>query len=366
MHVTFDMRIGGAEMVIKNIIEDKHSKAFELSVFCIEEPIGPWGQALMEDGLNIYSHHRKDGFDVGVIKAIRKRIKEDGIDILHCHQYTPWVYGVLASVGLKAQVIFTEHGRFYPDIKSPKRRFINPILRFFTQKITAISDATAQALDTFEYIPKQDCVVVYNGIHADPIPVKENIRAKFGISETTLLLGTIARFDPIKNHLLMLNSLRKVLDKGLDAHLIIVGDGETREQIESTIKNLSLQEHVTLPGYVVQPNDFLYAFDVFLLTSFSEGTSMTLLEAMRASKPCIVTDVGGNPEVIKDSVNGIVVKSDCEPELSQAIVKLSTHSDTLVSMQHAAKERFNSLFTAESMCEHYQEIYRELAPSFKD
>ncbi|MDT0593601.1 glycosyltransferase family 4 protein [Glaciecola petra] len=362
LHITFDMRIGGTEMVIKNIIEDNQTEAFEMSIFCIEEPIGPWGKELMERGLKIYSQHRSDGFDIGMIKAIRKQIKENNIDVLHCHQYTPWVYGVLASIGMKARVIFTEHGRFYPDVKSPKRRYINPILRFFTHKITAISDATAQALDSYEYIPKQDCEVVYNGIHASPLAVKTNIREKLGLNDETLLLGTIARFDPIKNHFLMLNSLRKVLDKGLNAHLIIVGDGETRQEIESTIQRLSLQDSVTLPGYVVKPNDFLHAFDVFLLTSFSEGTSMTLLEAMRASKPCIVTDVGGNPEVIKDGVNGIVIKNDCEPELSEAIIALSSDTEKLGSMQTAAKKRFDALFTAKHMCEQYQAIYDQLRP----
>ena len=166
LHVTYDMRIGGTEMVIKNIIEGADTAKFEMSIFCIEQPIGPWGQELEANGTAIHSKNRKEGFDFSMIANIRKVLTSERIDVIHCHQYTPWVYGVIAAVGLNTKVIFTEHGRFYPDSSSWKRRIVNPILSFFTDSITVISKATKQALVDYEFLSANKIEVIYNGIKA--------------------------------------------------------------------------------------------------------------------------------------------------------------------------------------------------------
>lgn len=358
MHLTYDMRIGGTEMVIKNIIEGSDSTAFNMSIYCIEEPIGPWGQDMQKNGTSITSTQRKDGFDLTLIKRIRQHVKKSDIDILHCHQYTPWVYGVLAAAGLKTKVIFTEHGRFYPDSSSWKRRIVNPILASMTSGITAISKATKQALVEFEFIPAKRIEVIYNGIK--PLQATGNtqaLRESYNIAPTTTLLGTIARFDPIKNHPMMLRGLRHCLDKGMDVKLMIVGDGEMRPQIERLTNELKLNDHVILTGYKPEPAKYLEAFDLYLLTSFSEGTSMTLLEAISLGKPCIVTDVGGNPEVIVDGECGLVVGSDDDNELSIKIIALLKNKEQMHEMSKCAAQNYHNRFAATLMGKSYADSY---------
>ena len=91
LHITYDMRIGGTEMVIKNIIEGNNPDDITMSIYCLETPLGPWGKALQQDGIEITTTPRQPGFDTRLIKAIRQHIKQHNIDIVHCHQYTPWV-----------------------------------------------------------------------------------------------------------------------------------------------------------------------------------------------------------------------------------------------------------------------------------
>jgi glycosyltransferase involved in cell wall biosynthesis len=361
LHLTYDMRIGGTEMVIKNIIQSADRSIFEMSIFCIEKPIGPWGIDLQKAGITIDAKERQPGFDISLIFTIRKNLKANNIELLHCHQYTPWVYGVLAAFGTKAKVIFTEHGRFHPDSSTWKRKLINPWLARITEHITAISQATKQALVDFENLPKKRIEVIYNGIQpikVDPAKTLE-LRQKLQIPDNYLVLGTIARLDPIKNHKMMLDAFLLVLKTHPNALLIIVGDGEEREKIYKHIQSLSLEKNVLMPGYDPQPQHYLALMDIFLLSSLSEGTSMTLLEAMSLSKPCVVTDAGGNKEVIADGENGIVTSNDDATEFSQAILKLVNDNVLLNQYGAASQKRFGRLFDVPVMVERLTNLYEK-------
>lgn len=359
LHVTFDMRIGGTEQVIRNLIEASDTQRYAMSIYCIEEPIGPFGEMLQENGVAITCTARQPGLDFKVIHQLRKHIREQHIDVVHCHQYTPWVYGALASIGLGKRVIFTEHGRFYPDSSSWKRRLVNPVLAAITDRITAISKATRQALIDYEFISAARVEVIYNGIEPlmSDVAAAQQIRQQFGISQDAIVLGTIARFDPIKNHAMMLRAFKIVNDQHPDTRLLIVGDGEERPAIEARIRELELAHAVILSGYVSRPAPLLETMDIFLLSSFSEGTSMTLLEAMSLGKPCVVTAVGGNPEIIEDGETGHVTPNDNPERFAQAIVELlpPTHRDAVHTV---AMDRFRSRFTNAIMAGHYEQVYR--------
>ena len=354
------MRIGGTEMVIKSLIEGSNSALFDMSIYCIETPIGPWGIEMQNDGLSITATSRKPGFDISLIFALRKHLKNNNIALLHCHQYTPWVYGVLAAFGINTKVIFTEHGRFYPDSSTWKRKLINPWLCRITDYITAISQATKQALVYFENVPKDRIEVIYNGIKPlkiDPIKTLK-LRQKLKIPDKSLVLGTIARLDPIKNHKMMLDAFSIILKSHPDTVLVIVGDGEERENINQQIQALKLNNNVLMIGYDSQPQHYLALMDIFLLSSLSEGTSMTLLEAMSLNKACVVTDAGGNKEVIAGGENGIVTTNDDAAEFSQAILKLVDDKALLNQYGEASQHRFNRLFDVSVMVKRFNDLYQ--------
>jgi glycosyltransferase involved in cell wall biosynthesis len=362
LHLTYDMRIGGTEMVIKNIIEGCDAEKFTMSIFCIEKPIGPWGVDLQKSGITIDASERKLGFDTALITIIRKHIKQNKIDIIHCHQYTPWIYGVIAALGTKSKVIFTEHGRFYPDSSSWKRKLLNPWLCRITDRITAISQATKQALVDFENVPEKRIEVIYNGIKP-PVVIPSKIlvlKEKLGITTETKVIGTIARLDPIKNHKMMLNAFAQVLTTHPNTKLILVGDGEECENIRTQIAKLRLQDNVIMTGYEPQPQHYLALMDIFLLSSFSEGTSMTLLEAMALGKPCVVTNVGGNPEVIKNYHNGLTVKTDDAEAYGDAIKRLISDDKTNAKMSTNAKTRYAATFSETTMNVKFSSMYNNL------
>lgn len=368
-HLTFDMRIGGTEQVIMNIVRGESNininakDTIEHRILCIESPIGPFGEMLLDEGIPIDTWQRAEGFDTQLVSSLRTYLKQHNIDILHCHQYTPWSYGVLAAIGLKTKIIFTEHGRFYPDSSNWKRRFVNPILAYFTDHITAISKATKQALVAFEFLSEKQIQVIYNGIN--PILLSDaerasvdNLRDTLGIDRDTLILGTISRFDPIKNHTLLIKAIEKLVANGHKVHLLVVGDGECRHAIETQIKALNLQQYITLTGYQTNPKRYLALMDIFVLPSFSEGTSMTLLEAMSLGKPCVVSNVGGNPEVVAHQQSGWIFANNDLNGCITGIEALLTHAQRS-QYEKIAYTRYQSLFTAQTMRDEFYTLYAD-------
>lgn len=359
LHLTYDMRIGGTEQVIMNLV-DGMCDQFSISLFCIEEPIGPFGDILREQEVDVFSYNRKPGFDLSLIKAIRTHIIRNNIDILHCHQYTPYSYGVLASLFTRVRVIFTEHGRFYPDTSSWKRTLINPILQYFTETTISISKATKEALIEFESFNRDDIAVVYNGIadHSKSVNNSNEIKEQLGIDEGTVVLGTIARLDPIKNQELMILSFSKVLEVHNNTVLVIVGDGEMMPTLRALVKELQIEDKVIFTGYESIPYGYLNVMDIFLLSSLSEGTSMTLLEAMSFGKPCVVTDAGGNAEIIIDEKNGLVTPNNDMQSFADAIIKLLNNPDEISAMAVIARDMYEQYFSISTMVNQYKKFYQ--------
>jgi glycosyltransferase involved in cell wall biosynthesis len=172
-----------------------------------------------------------------------------------------------------------------------------------------------------------------------------------------MVLGTVARFDPIKNHTMMIKAFAQVLEQQPGCTLLIVGDGEERDNIEQCIKVLGLEKNVILVGYEPKPAEYIAIMDIFLLSSLSEGTSMTLLEAISVGKPCIVTDAGGNPEIISSNLNGKVTPNNNVKMFGEAIQELLIDKSKLTDYSKAASDTFNEKFIAQSMNKKYEKLY---------
>jgi len=361
VHVTFHMQIGGTEQVIYNLIENTDPSRYDVSILCLEQPVGPFGIQLQKKGYQVIALDRKPGFDFSLIIKIHRYIKLNNIDVLHCHQYSPYVYGVLGALLTECRVIFTEHGRFYPDSRKLKRVLVNPFLNMITDHITAISSATRNSLVKYENFPKSKIRIVYNGIDDSKYLLSyenSDLKESLGIGKDAYVLGTVARLDPVKNHKMMLKALKIIHQNYPEIFLIIVGDGPERKNLENLASSLQISLRVIFTGFREDADIFYKITDIFLLTSFTEGTAMTLLEAMAMGLPCIATDVGGNPEIVKDKETGFIIPSDDENSLAEKINYLFSNQEIMKQMGKAGRKRFEDNFTVKRMVEYYQEMYK--------
>ena len=364
LHVTFDMAIAGTEQVIRQLVENTDPNRFECSIMCIDGKIGELGQLLADKGFKLHTLARNpSGLDFNIVKQLKNFVKKNDIDVLHCHQYTPYIYGLFASFGTKTKVIFTEHGRFYPDTYKWKRMILNPFLSFFTASITTISKATAEALITYENFPRRKIEVIYNGIHFEPekFSKETDLRNELKINTDAKILGTISRLDPIKNQTMMIEAFYDVLQKHPNTYLLIVGDGPERPKLERLTKTLNIQNKVIFTGFKTNPQRYFNIIDVFLLSSLSEGTSMTLLEAMAFEKPSVVTNVGGNPEIIEHEETGLVSPNKDKNAFGTAISRLLTSPKLRQELSRKGKKSYFENYTSNIMASSYEAIYERLA-----
>jgi glycosyltransferase involved in cell wall biosynthesis len=366
LHITFNMQIGGTEQVIRNLVEGLDPAQYTSSILCIDGEIGPWGKELQAKGFKHFCWKRKPGLDTGLIRKIGQLIRSEGVDILHCHQYTPYSYGCLGSLLNRVPVIFTEHGRFYPDFGTTKRRCINPLLQLKTAAITAISAATKTALVEHENFSEHRIEVIYNGI-ADLAnglqdDDKQALQHSLGLNPSDIVYGTISRLDTIKNQTMMIKAFAQAMAAQPALKLLIVGDGPERDTLQQLTAELRLNDAVIFTGFQANPQAYLSLMDVFLLPSLSEGTSMTLLEAMSFSKPSIATAVGGTPEILQHEKTGLLTDNKDQQGLCDAITTLAGDAALRSTYGNNARHSYEKRFTLSAMSQAYEALYQRICP----
>lgn len=359
LHITFNMGIGGTEQVIRQLVSHLPADKFENRIICIDGLVGDIGQLLAERGIQVEAFKRKPGFDWALIAKIRQLIRSWSPKVIHCHQYTPYLYGWLASLGTRSRVIFTEHGRFYPDRYRYKAFLVNAVMARLTYSLVAISVATREALVRYEFMPRSKIRVIYNGLRGlerDPA-AQETIRDTLEIPRDAFVVGTVARLDVAKNQTMMLRAFKLVLAQHGNAYLLMVGDGPERQHLEYTARELGISDKVRFTGFIKSPQNHLAAMDVFLLSSHTEGTSMTLLEAMSLAIPAVATNVGGNPEIVAQGRTGILTPPGDETAFADAILSLARDRTKYQLMAAEAKNLFTQRFSDQTMIESYERLY---------
>ena len=216
----------------------------------------------------------------------------------------------------------------------------------------------------FEGIPQSERIdVIYNGTQWDKGISDDNrgaIRKRMGFAGSDFVVGTIGRFDEIKNLPMLVEGIARARQRSKRVKGLLVGHGPMFEQVRELASSLGLENEILFPGYRDDAKELVQCLDLFVLASFSEGTSMALLEAMAGGSPVAVTNVGGNPEIVEDGRTGWVFASDSPDELSEIISEAIGDPDKTSEFASAGRERYREKFTFDRMITEYRSIYDEL------
>jgi glycosyltransferase involved in cell wall biosynthesis len=201
-------------------------------------------------------------------------------------------------------------------------------------------------------MPREKIIVVRNGIKVGDFlsPAPE-------VQRKDVVIGIIARLVPVKDIPTLLHAMHRVIQAESNVRLEVVGDGPERAALEALSTKLGLQNHVSFLGFRRDIPPLLARFDIFVLSSLSEGTSVTLLEAMAAGKPVVVTGVGGNVSLVEHNRNGFVISPRRPDELADALLLLLNNPALRRRMGEENRRKALEEFTVGTMVSRYEELY---------
>lgn len=359
LQVVLSLNPGGTERLVVELATRLHPR-IPMAVCCLDAP-GAWASLLTDRGIQVEALGRQPGFRPSLGLAVQRAAARHRATVIHAHHYTPFVYSAIARVRSPTlRVVFTEHGRLSNARPSPRRRLANRALSVAPARVFVVSrDLKAHLVAEGFSDPQVD--VVYNGIDPGPIPTEaERVRMRqaLGAGEDVLVVGTVARLDPVKDLATLIDAVAH-LSAERRVQAVIVGDGPELATLRQAAARHGITQAVTFLGHQDNAREWLAGFDVFVNCSTSEGVSLTILEAMAAARPVVATAVGGTPEVLDDTCGRLVPPQNAAA-LASAVRALAHDPALRAALGREARRRVEARFTIDRMVETYADTYGAL------
>jgi glycosyltransferase involved in cell wall biosynthesis len=295
--------------------------------------------------------------DVMALRSLRRNIEAFSPDLVSMHASKAGALGRLACAGLGLPLLYTPHcWSFVEDFpKAGLYLWIERLLAPLATRIITVCEQERRFGLQRGVGKAATTVCIHNGVVDLEGESVESTSHNPNHAPRILMVG---RFEEQKDQELLLWALSD--NCGLDWHLTLVGDGPRRTRCEELARNLNIASRVTFAGYSDRVEEHLDRSDIFALITHWEGFPRSILEAMRAGLPVIVSDVGGCSESISDGKTGRVVRHGDRKDLAGALRQLITNSELYKRMGARALEQYRDRFTFEIMYQKYVELYRSI------
>jgi glycosyltransferase involved in cell wall biosynthesis len=226
----------------------------------------------------------------------------------------------------------------------------------------AASEAIRQML-VADGVPADRTVTVHEGIDVEHVLAAPavNVHEAFWLPHHAPVVGNVAALVPHKGQRYLVDAAHLVVQEIPDARFVILGEGELRDHLEKQVREHHLEKHVLLPGFRTDVLGCLKGFDLFVMSSVTEGLGTSLLDAMACSRPIVATRAGGIPEIVEDGVNGLLVPPRDAASLAKAIVRALQDDRLRQRLGEAGFDRVRARFTVERMVEATAAIYARVA-----
>ena len=338
MYLIASTDIGGAEKVLLDMCKSVSGEDNSVQV-CLFESSNTnqeLKQILIEKGIKTHAIKMQFPFYFKEIYKLRKLCIDQKIDILHCHGFRADVIGGLVGKLTRVKLISSVHGWIAFTKKMKFYKFLDVwILRHF-DLILPVSKKLKE-----ELISKRICSTKIKVLRN--IPCLGEVRKHPRKSDDVVVqLGFVGRLSNEKGVEILLQAFSRLLEEfRLELH--IVGDGPLKKSIEEKITELKLSSYVKMHGFVRTPGEIYKKLDMLVMPSLTEGTPLTLLEAMSFGLPVVASAVGGIPEIINDGDNGILVKPGDVEQLIKKIKQLIVDKNIRKEISQSALLTINDI-----------------------
>lgn len=359
------LNYGGMERLLSDLVRLLPLDGFDNHLIFLDYP-GHFSAGLEAHATIHEVHHRSplSLFRPVELAALFDRIRPD---IVHSHSGV-WLKSARAArLARVPAVIHTEHGR--PVRESLIDRILDRLASQMTDCVVAVSDTIEAVLRRRVLAPAARVKIIINGVDTrrfQPAAEGRRFRWSLNLGSNDLVIGSVGRLEPIKNYSLSIDAFAKLLRLRPTAPrviLVLVGDGSQRAALESQAERLGVSDSVRFLGWNAKIEEVLQGLDLFTLSSHSEGTSISLLEAMSTGLCAVVTDVGGNRAVLGPDLDDQLVPPGNADALALAWKRFLDDRTQRTLRGRRSRERIVTGFSIERMVNDYAELYRELAAS---
>jgi L-malate glycosyltransferase len=318
-----------------------------------------------DEGLDLIPLAPRAEMDLSAAWRLSRVIRKLAPDVIHAHD----PHGIaMAALALSLGGSSRPAGRAPALVASRRVDFHlnqNSFSRWKNRQVNcfiAASEAIRRIL-VGDGIPPERTTTVHEGIDVDRVVAtpRVSVHETFWLPHGAPVVGNVAALVPHKGQRYLIEAARHVVREIPDARFVILGEGELHEQLEHSVREHGLEKHVLLPGFRTDVLGCIKSFDVFVMSSVTEGLGTSLLDAMACSRAVVATKAGGIPEVVQDGTTGVLVPPRDGTAMGQAIVRLLADRALRERMGDAGLVRVKALFTVERMVEATAAVYARLA-----
>ena len=320
----------------------------------------------VDEGLELVPLAPRTEMDLSAAWRLVRLLKRLRPDVLHAHDphaiaLASLALSIGASSGWKAPLLASRRVDFHLKGNSFSR---------WKHRQVACFIAASEAIRTLlvaDGVPPEKTTTVHEGIDVEHVvgSAAVNVHEAFWLPHQAPVVGNVAALVPHKGHRHLIEAALLVVREIPDVRFIVLGEGELREHLERLVRERGLEKHVLLPGFRTDVLGCMKGFDLFVMSSVSEGLGTALLDAMACSKAIVATRVGGIPEVVEDNVSGLLVPPHDDHALAGAIVRLLHERALRVRMGDAGFARVSERFTVERMVAGTSAVYAAVAGTFR-
>lgn len=320
LHIVQGMNRGGIETMLMNYYRNIDRSKIQFDFLMTEETVCDYESEIIELGGKIYRLPR-----ISIINPIKYLVSINSFFkshkeyvIIHSHMNAistfPLLIGRLNGIPIRiahSHISTSSHG-----IKGLLKNTLRYSLRLFTTINFACGNDAGRYLFGNTFNQNETNYLVNNAIDTEKYKfnqsVRNNIRSKLNISDNTIVIGHVGRLTKQKNHNFIIDIFKSFHERNKDSILLIIGNGELKDQIEDKIKKLGIEKNVIFTGVIPNVNEHLQAMDIFLFPSLYEGLSLSLIEAQASGLICFTSDTVDKQSKITNLVEFISLTKEAE------------------------------------------------------
>jgi len=335
---------------------------FDVEILCLNGYDPQFIQRVVDADIPVHLIKKRYRFDFGFFFRVARFIKDKRIDVLHAHSGC-YFYAALFTLlaGVKT-FIYTAHG--LPVLVRLQDRIEDNLASIVADTIVPVSEEIKETLSRWMPFSRRKLRVIINGVDTKRFRPQPELRhhpemiAKYGLDPEFFWIGSVGRLESEKNYSMLIRSIACTGHRpGRKIKLVLVGDGSQMQPLKELAATLGIEQQVVFLGKQLSVDEILPLFDVFVLSSLTEGTSISLLEAQACGVPAVVTDVGGNGFIVRHGENGFLCAVNDVEAMASALCRLRDEPDTWRAMAIAAKQRVENGLDLDSMVGQYQKLY---------